>query len=163
MQIASGMIGTESVSFVGFPIDASISSIATNGSFGISSTSAYREVAWEFIRQYYLERETTAFVTNASALSARLADKTILEEATQGILSIGRGKDAYEIEIGKPTDKDRLSLTKLIESFNRMHRYDAKVIRQIVTLATPYWDGKEDIDTTIEKIDAYLQSYFSNI
>ncbi len=163
MQIAYGMLGTEHVSFVGYPIDTSISSIASNGCFGISATSAHQKEAWEFIRQFYIERDTAAFATNTNALSVRLANAINLEEATQGTLFIGREKDVYEVKIGQPTEQDRLLLTELIGAFDRMHRYDAEVIRQIVTLATPYWDGTEDIDTTIQQIDSYLQRYFSSI
>lgn len=163
VQIAYGMLGTDHVSFVGYPLDSSTSSIASNGCFGISATSKYQEVAWEFIRQFYIERETTAFSTNAIALTARLANTTNLEEMTQGTLFIGREKDAYEVKVGVPTESDRLILTELIGSFDRIHRYDAEVIRQIVIRATPYWDDTEDIATTIQQIDCYLQEYFSSI
>ncbi len=164
VQIAYGMLGSERVSFVGYPLDTSTSSIASNGCFGISSTSAHQKAAWEFIRQFYVERETTAFVTNTNALTARLADANNLEEATQqATILIGQGKDAYEVKVGPPTETDRLIITELIGSFDRMHRYDAEVIRQIVTLATPYWNDSQDIDTTIQQIDRYLQGYFSSI
>ena len=163
VQIASGMLGSEHISFVGYPIDHSISSLASNGCFGISATSIHKKVAWEFIRQFYIERETTALPTNTKALSTRLDDAINLEQTMQGTLFIGRDKDTYEIKIGEPTEQDRLILTELIASFNHVHRYDAEVIRQIIILATPYWDGMEDIDSTIQQIDSYLQEYFSNI
>lgn len=163
VQIAYGMLGTEQVSFTGYPFGISTSSIASNGCFGISAASAHRKVAWDFIRQFYVERETTAFSTNTAALTARLADATNLEEMTQGTLFIGQEDEAYEVNVGPPTETDRLILIQLIGSFDRMHRYDAEVVRQIVTLATPYWNDTEDIDTTIQHIERYLQEYFSSI
>lgn len=96
-------------------------------------------------------------------MTAGLADAINLEEMTQGTIFIGQGKDVYEVKVGSPTETDRLILTELIGSFDRMHRYDAEVIRQIVILATPYWNDAEDIATTIQQIDCYLQGYFSSI
>lgn len=163
VQIAYGTLGTDQVSFCGYPLDTSTSSIASNGCFGISATSMYQEIAWEFIRQFYIERETTAFSTNTTALTVRIADSTNLEEMTQGTLFIGREKDAYEVKVGSPTETDRIIVTELIGSFDRMHRYDAGVISQIIILATPYWNDAEDIDTAIQQIEGYLSEYFSNI
>lgn len=163
VQIAYGTLGTEQVSFVGYPLDTSTSSIAPNGCFGISATSNHQKAAWEFIRQFYAERETTAFVTNTVALTARLDDAINLEAMTQGTILIGQEKDVYEVKVGPPTETDRLILTELIGVFDRMHRYDAEVFKQIITLATPYWNDAEDIDTTIQQIDCYLREYFSSI
>lgn len=163
VQIAYGMLGTEKVSFVGYPLDTSICSIASNGCFGISATSTHQKVIWEFIRQFYVEREITAFGTNENTLSIRLEDAVNLEKETEGTIVIGQGEGAYEVKVGLPTEADRLILTKLIGSFDRLHRYDLLVVEKIITLATPYWNDEQDIDTTIKQIDCCLKEYFSSI
>ena len=163
VQIAYGMLGTEKVSFVGYPLDTSICSIASNGCFGISATSTHQKVIWEFIRQFYVEREITAFGTNENTLSIRLEDAANLEKETEGTIVIGQGEGAYEVKVGLPTEADRLILTKLIGSFDRLHRYDPLVVEKIITLATPYWNDEQDIDTTIKQIDSCLKEYFSSI
>lgn len=163
IQTAYGMLGTNQISIIGYPIDHSICSIASNGCFGISSASMHQKVVWEFIRQFYVERETTALCTNLKALKFRVKNAVNMEDATQGTFFIGQGDDAYEVTIGPPTQNDQRIFIQLIENFDRMYRYEFEVINQIVMLASPYWNDTQDIDTTIQQIDGYLQEYFSSI
>lgn len=92
-----------------------------------------------------------------------MEDAANLEKETEGTIVIGQGEGAYEVKVGLPTEADRLILTKLIGSFDRLHRYDPLVVEKIITLATPYWNDEQDIDTTIKQIDCCLKEYFSSI
>lgn len=128
---------------------------------GINAASSQKEAAEAFVRTLFstqvqqvefYERDNEGFPVQTEALEAW---KGMVKNVT-----IGTGMaDGYMLIAEWPNEEKRTRLVELTKSLTEPAELDQRVMEMIVDGAKGYLEGKEDVETAVEKIEGKLRLY----
>lgn len=149
---------------VGYPNDAASGVCAMSlGSYGISSTTEYQDLCWEFLKLTLSEEYQTQYISNTSfpvkksVFQSQLVS-AMLPASDQASLLYG-----FTTSTGQPEDaltqEEATYLLNLLETVTQARfRYDA--VREIITEeATSYFGGDKTAEAVAELIQSRVTLY----
>ncbi len=150
--------GTTDLSFVGFPASSGIgNAISYDMSLAISAGCQATDAAWEFVREFYLDDyDAPAFPVNKAALLRKFAQ----EQAEDGetVLSDSTG---FEVRMTAPSDEECDTVLALIESLDRVYRFDPELYQIVFEEASAFFKGEANLSDVLPKIQNRAQIYIS--
>lgn len=150
--------GTTDLSFVGFPASSGIgNAISYDMSLAISAGCQAPDAAWEFVREFYLDDyDAPAFPVNKAALLRKFAQ----EQAEDGetVLSDFTG---FEVRMTAPSDEECDTVLELIESLDRVYRFDPELYQIVFEEASAFFKGEANLSDVLPKIQNRAQIYIS--
>ena len=150
--------GTTDLSFVGFPASSGIgNAISYDMSLAISAGCQAPDAAWEFVRAFYLDDyDAPAFPVNQVALKRKFAQEQ--EKAGETVLSDGTG---FEVRMTAPSDDECDTVLALIESLDRVYRFDPELYQIVFEEASAFFKGEASLPDVLPKIQNRAQIYIS--
>jgi len=154
---------------IGFPVPYGVGhSIRYDASFSISAVSEYKNVAWSFVRQFYMPeffkdfQERHQFL-NGIPIHMEGVELLISEEEPGFILGIGERDtaDFYEIVVGYATEYDIRRFRNILESATRVSRLDLDVAEIVSEEAESYFRGDRSVEETARIIQNRMQIFVS--
>lgn len=160
----------EEITIKGYPTSSQGNGIAllnSDAKLGINSKSKYKDVAWEFIRQFYTYEEqikSGILPVRRDALDKLFGDvkKRKLQTASDGTQyyrSWGLGN--VELYVPNPTDEDIEEIRKVIDSVDVAGDFDTQIESIISEEAESYFEGqktaKEAADIIQSRVSVYVK------
>lgn len=144
------------LSLLGFPVSSGIGqAISHEGGFSISATSYHQEIAWSFIRQFYLP---DFFMQNPEGIPVHLEAVAYLFSMEDLGFSHTFGSynepGAHTVTVGEATAYDKERFVHLIENVTRVSRLDSEVLAIIVNEAETFFQG----DTSAKRAGEIIQN-----
>ncbi len=160
----------EPVTFIGFPSRTSIGSVfyVENG-LAISSKSAHKDAAWQFVRtilteEYQEEHIWWGLPTNKAVFEQKAADALKTDdESSGGSVIVDRAYAGGPEEYNMPeiTQKDIDAINSLISKIDHTANYDQSIIDIIMEEAAPFFAGKKTAEATAKVIQSRIGTYVS--
>lgn len=150
--------GTTDISFIGFPTASGIgNAISYDMSLAISAGCQVPDVAWEFVREFYLDDyDAPAFPVNRIALMRKFAQGQA--EKGETILSDSTG---FEVRMTAPSDAECDAVLVLVESLDRVYRFDPEIYQIVFEEASTFFQGERSLSDVLPKIQNRTQIYIS--
>jgi len=127
-------------------------SIRYDSSFAISAATEYQDIAWSFIRQFYMpeffERDRQLIPIHADAI-----ETWITMEDSGFVLGIGE----KDYKVGPATVYDIERTRKILGSVTRVMRGDREVFDIIPEEAGGYFQGLRSVEETVKVIQSRVQ------
>lgn len=170
--IAEGELGTQDVTYAGFPNKAKSGTVVSpcRNVIAISMASKNKDCAWEFIRQLlgtrYQERinDCATLSVNREVVEKQL-DLAMHEEIENGEKKV---KASYAMDysydfqpIYHITEKQKNDFKKLVEEAKTSSTDDEKIYEIIFEEADGYFAGQKTVDDVIEGIENRVWIYIS--
>ena len=154
------------ITFIGFPTENGRgNSIQMTGSASIYSGSPYKDVCWEFIRQFcdkdYQLANFRLFPTNIGAIEELFAHPEKYEEAGAGVAYVGQNGEEFAVTFSDPTDEEIAQMKELIFSLDRVRRQNSALIAIIFEDAYPFFDGYRTAEEAARIIQSRVSVYLS--
>lgn len=145
------------INYIGYPNEGSGISAEIFDSFGILSTSPYKEGAWEFL-EYYLqfvssERNVKYFPTYRPVIQT-LANRT-MESGYKGDKYYGY--EMWGFEHYRPEQAEMDNFCELLERANP-EQFDDGFMEIILEEMERYYPGEIDVDSAIANIEREIQA-----
>jgi ABC-type glycerol-3-phosphate transport system substrate-binding protein len=173
-EMVDGYFGGEDVTMVGYPTAKEGSNggyFSSNSLLSISSSSKYKEEAWDFIKLLLSEDYQTnslayTMPVNKNAMKAMMEDSlnpsTYLDEndnevAYNSVFYMG----SEEIDIGIPTQKEMDDLMAYAESITEYNYNNSDIYNIIQEEATMYFDGDQTVEAAADMIQSRVGLYMS--
>lgn len=142
-------------------------SISGNGSLlAISSKSKHKEVAWEFIKQFYTydaqSKDAWTFPVKKDAL-----DKQFKEAQNRELYTADDGTKYYttyylgdvELYIGRPTDEEIQELKAIIDSADMVQSYDNAIFSMVLEETESFFKGQKSAAEVAEVLQSRASIY----
>ena len=164
LQQTYGYLGTDNISFAGFPSEIGAgNAVIYNLSFSISEACENKDTAWDFIKQFYADdRITVSFPVNSAALDKRLEAASEYESSFAGTLTLNEGDVRYSIAIGEPTDTDVDRIYELLENIRSIYRLDSVLSDVVNSKNAEYSKGILSGDKVFGAIQQEINSYVNS-
>lgn len=174
LQSNKALFGDE-INYIGFPSESGGTNAFTlKDSFGITTTSKHKDVAWEFIRGMYADElydEFSFFPTTVSAMEKKIAeemephyeenDKGEMVEAPWVDYIEGSDGVEYRIEQYAMTKEDVDEFWELLNSIDAVQKYDKDVIDIVLDVSAAYFAGDKSAEECAKLIQNRVSLYMS--
>lgn len=177
IQVAEAMFG-EPVSYVGYPVigDGAGCLLSASGCFGLTSKSANKDGAWEFIESY-LNNKSDMFSyglpTNKKQLEEQIAEKKKAEYAKDEngeilldengepiVLGMGGfGYDDWNYTYHPVTEEEVATLMKLIDIARPVPSQNTEIMGIISEEAEAFYNGQKSVDDVAAQIQSRASMY----
>ena len=173
-MVAKAIFGKD-ISFKGAPVDDG-NGVIVSGSgslLAISSKSKNKDVAWEFIKQFYIPEDSEegkfssyafGFPIIQSELDKKLedaktpdtyTDENGNEQVSENVWTIGD----VEVKVGVASDDDIKAIKDIINSIDGRNSYDIKIGEMITEEAEAFFKGQKTAKEVADIIQSRISMY----
>ena len=149
----------DEVNFIGYPVASGSGSVVSFGNelYAVSSSSDYKDAAWQFIRQYITEEyQNTVY---SFPINKEVFENRIAEEMVKDTSNIGVSYNNFSIELEPLSETDAECIRKLVYGATRSASYDNEVMNIILEEAKKYYSGEKSADETAHIIQSRVSVY----
>lgn len=148
------ILSTDEIAYVGYPTPSGVGNAFTYTlSFGISAACRHVDAAWAFLRPLILDDCGTPLSVNKNASEKYFSDVESYEQP--GRLGYGHSpSNSYEVTLDYSSDEDIKTLRALIESLDRVARYDRHINTILREESAAYFAG----DKSAAEVSGIIQS-----
>ena len=173
-MVAKAIFGKD-ISFKGAPVDDG-NGVIVSGSgslLAISSKSKNKDVAWEFIKQFYIpedseERNFSSYAFGFPIIQSELdkkledaktpdtyTDENGNEQVSENVWTIGD----VEVKVGVASDDDIKAIKDIINSIDGRNTYDIKIGEMITEEAEAFFKGQKTAKEVADIIQSRISMY----
>lgn len=173
-MVAKAIYGKD-ISFKGAPVDDG-NGVMVSGSgslLAISSKSKNKDVAWEFIKQFYIpedseERNFSSYAFGFPIIQSELdkkledaktpdtyTDENGNEQVSENVWTIGD----VEVKVGVASDDDIKAIKDIINSIDGRNTYDVKIGEMITEEAEAFFKGQKTAKEVADIIQSRISMY----
>lgn len=160
------------VNFIGFPNEArNGNAIASGLGLSIFSKSAYKDVAWKFVKGFLSDDYQKAYLNYGWPVKLSALEEKKKEEQKPDTYTDENGKEVVyentimvggnEVKIGKVTDEECEKVLTFLKSLTQVMRYDTEIYNIITEESGAYFAGQKSVDETAKIIQNRIQTYIS--
>lgn len=158
--------------YIGFPVSEGVgNSISLSMSFGITSASEHKDVAWEFIRQFFTQEYQNSYAdsrgwslpTNKTSFDRAMEKSMEKELDADGneISTNSIGWDSFMVELYASTQEDVDTTLDVINSASGLMRYDASLEKIVTEETTAFFAGSQSAERTAKIIQDRVTTYIN--
>ena len=154
--------------FIGYPTNNGSGTAISfrGGELAINAQGENKEEAWEFVKYYLLNG-----YDGQGFPSMKAQFETVMQEAGEGIFSVGEDGNSYEVPKGYYADEDIElqvyaadqndinAVRKLIDSAENKFEYNTEILGIIDEETEAYFAGQKDLDSVTGVIQNRVQLY----
>lgn len=161
----------EDITFIGFPSESTNGSAISPGlRLAVSSKTASKEAAWEFIKSFLTDEYQDARDYGWPVKLSSLEKKMEKEKKPETYIDENGKEVAYEEtymengkekKLGTVTDEECEKVMTFIKSLNHVLHYDESINEIINEETGAYFSGQKSVDETCKLIQNRVQTYIS--
>jgi len=156
----------DEVTFIGFPTETGRgNSIRLTSSSSLYVNSPYKDICWEFIRQFcekdYQLRHFNMFPTNIEAMEERLIHPEKYEESGSSITYGGQTDQTLIVTFTDATEEEKSQVRELVYSLDRVQRQNRPLIDIIFEEAANYFYGDRGVEEIAQIIQGRVSIYLN--
>lgn len=154
--------------FIGYPTNNGSGTAISfrGGELAINAQGENKEEAWEFVKYYLLNG-----YDGQGFPSMKAQFETVMQEAGEGIFSVGEDGNSYEVPKGYYADEDIElqvyaadqndinAVRKLIDSAENKFEYNTEILGIIDEETEAYFAGQKDLDSVTDVIQNRVRLY----